>query len=335
MISVSYKSILDGLAASLGQPSLQAEEAAMANTLFSLRYRMAHEYYWWPDLMAIERRTFRPIYASGATYAAGDVVYFILTDSYYQALRTTTGNDPATGSSPVLNAAYWAAAQGEYSADNYSASVNYAVGQLAFYPTNGNFYQAFIANVGVLPTDATKWGLVNIFKRTIDLAQPLESVIGTVRRITAADPDIYNAQPQIPFRHQGSAILVKGGANRPYVEFRVPVPTFSGPNWAAGSYAVGDQVYYSVTGDFYACIAPATTQPPTSAVQWERLLIPADFKNFLIETIKADFKGDVDGQEDKEAMESMAGFTYLLAEIQRYERQQGQTKQMRVVSSRN
>ena len=100
---------------------LAVEKASFAEFIGS-RVRQGYEYYPWPETMKVEERQYRPDYASGTTYsnAASDVdssqVYWPQEDKYYQALKSTAGNDP-TDSSGDVNA-QWAEQGAPYAASD-------------------------------------------------------------------------------------------------------------------------------------------------------------------------------------------------------------------------
>jgi hypothetical protein len=98
MRTVSYKSIQDYVftGASL-DPNDSTITDAQRNRVAGFindRLKMAWEWAWWPELMMIEERAFRPAWRTVDTYAAGDEVYYA--GLYYAAARANSGVTPGT-----------------------------------------------------------------------------------------------------------------------------------------------------------------------------------------------------------------------------------------------
>jgi hypothetical protein len=119
------------------------------------------------------------------------------------------------------------------------------------------------------------------------------------------------------------------GPNAPtgdvYVHYRSRVPLYTGAAYSgATSYAVGDQVYYATTGDFYIAIATTTGNAPTDATKWTRLTVPYD----LFEYVTAASAGDIllaNGQNDRGFAMRADAKELLFDAIEKYSRQQAYT----------
>jgi len=119
------------------------------------------------------------------------------------------------------------------------------------------------------------------------------------------------------------------GPNAPtgdvYVHYRSRVPLYTGAAYSgATSYAVGDQVYYATTGDFYIAIATTTGNAPTDATKWTRLTVPYD----LFEYVTAASAGDIllaNGQNDRGFAMRADAKELLYDAIEKYSRQQAYT----------
>lgn len=339
MVTSSYKSILQRIAGYMGEtlddsnlPALGVEDAALANQCFNARYRLAHEGFFWPELMATERRQFRPGYDAATAYTVGDEVYYRPADKYYCCVQDGTGNAPATGDSYEVNSAYWAESQAEYDGELYDSATTYVLGDQVEDPDTGDFYQSLTdGNQGNTLDDTGSWGLLTAFERSIDLDQTGETAIGTVKAVWPRDPRLFTGLRPLKFILQNGRIIVRGCENVVWVEFRSRVPSFSGAVWASGNFSVGDQVYYTATGDYYKCIAAATTQAPSDTSKWEKVPVPFTFSEYLAQSVFADLQGKVDGQQEKFTLESAAGYGLLLQEIDKLQRQQGQARQLNVV----
>lgn len=129
---------------------LETRQKQMARTALSLALQEVWESWWWQELMKCEQASGAAVYAAADTYAAGDVVYYPATKQFYQACQSTTGNEPATLSSPEAsyetNSAYWADAKAEYSGEDYVVGVNdtnLEVGDIVRNPADGFYYQLY------------------------------------------------------------------------------------------------------------------------------------------------------------------------------------------------
>jgi len=65
------------------------------------RAREAFQFYWWPETMLIEERYLRANYLAAIAYSASTAaapveVFYPASKTYYQAIKATTGNAPAT-----------------------------------------------------------------------------------------------------------------------------------------------------------------------------------------------------------------------------------------------
>jgi hypothetical protein len=330
-----------------GEESVSAADAAALNRFIRKRTREFWCRFWWPELMAVEKRFFRAEYTTGTAYVAGDEVYYAKTDRYYQALKGFTGAGgtvPATGSAGnyVLNAAYWAESEGEYSADDWSAIRTYVAGDIVYQPENGKFYGCHTGHLNQTPPNVSYWGELTAFRREIEFEQVLAdgsdaTAIGEVKAIWNADPQVTESACAQSFRVQGSGIVVRGTVNVVWVEFRTRVPNYEGPVWEEDTaYVAGDVVYFdegeeSTVGDYYECVLATSSVPPGSddGGYWRLLEFPYVLAEMVgqaafAEMLKADGQNDKSGAEMGEAMRLYA------LEIDKAERQQGQIKQLNV-----
>lgn len=337
MRRVSYKSVRDQVAGFLGWDSanLSTDESRLLNVAINRRLQFGWEAFFWPEWTTCQRRTFRPAWNSGSTYAAAAEVIYLATKKYYCSLRGTNLNQPPADSLGVTNLAYWAESAGSYGADNYSTTRVYVQGDRVYYPDTDKFYQLYAtSSVGNAPTDTTKWGELIPLERNIDYAQTGETVIGDVKEVWNRNPrtEPDQACPVNRFVLQDNGVRVEGLDNIVWVEFRLFTPSWTGSNWASGSYAVDDQVYYPVTGDYYKCIATATTEAPTDTAKWERI----DFPYLLSKYVGNGAYADVDGKTENNVLafpsENDEAYAVLMFEFDKLERQQQQSTQLSVRS---
>ena len=288
MRTVTYQSVLDRISGYLGEDGgMSAEDAGLACRLVNLFYKLGLEYYFWPELMNVERRQFRPSWAVGTAYAAGTEVYYPPAQAYYQALTASTGQAPASGTDAVENSAYWALSQPCYSGQDWATGTAYIAGNIVRNPADQQFYQCFSPHTAGASLDMTQFGLLTDFIRSIDYEQDFltppntgtATPLGEVKAIYCANPETTASPRPVDKQLRRDYVQVFGSAPVVWVEFRDRPNVFTNLAWAAGSFAPGAVRYYSVTGECYSCLAAATTEPPTDATKWGKL----DFPYFLAE----------------------------------------------------
>lgn len=218
-------------------------------------------YNYWSDLKVTERRRYADVYASGTTYAAGDVVYHIGSDDYYQAVQSTTGNAPASqsGTTWTIDTQYWAYARGSYTGHEYSASTAYAEGDQVKYSETGYYYQALQATTGNIPTDATYWGRLEVFEATIPWVQAGYRAIGEALVLNPDNPKINYGSPEIPFDVTVDGIQPRSpyAANQPWLTYMRRPHRFTGDKWDA------TVTYTAVADEDASTSTPATSSSVT------------------------------------------------------------------------
>lgn len=351
MRRVAYITVLDRVAGLLqglagasggGVRGLDRTDAAVANSFINLALKECWESFPWPEVMAVERRMFRPVWASGTVYTAGQQVFFWGTRGYFQALKTTVaGQAPATGTggSWTVNTAYWACVRGTAleGASCWDSTVAYVAGDRVYQSGDGKVYQAHTANTNHAPPNGTYWGEVLDFVRNIALAQAGETAISLAQRVYDADPRVCDparvADHEQRFDLFADGIVVRGDVTVVWVKFW-PLPgSYTGNAWAAGStYAADDQVYFT-DGDFWRCVtATVAGESPVSApAKWERV----DFPAWLGEAVAWRVFGEMaklHGSDEDSGMGLSMAAGQLAGEMDRVERQQGQAGQMRVLT---
>jgi hypothetical protein len=151
---VSFKSVIDEVLAFAGQAGTQIDATQTLQLAGFINTRLK-DWAWiawqWPETTLVELRQYRLIYNAATVYPAptatvAQEVFFPPTGQYYQALRGSTGQVPATltSGSYATNDAYWAIAGGPYSGPDWLDATAYVVGDIRRNPVNGRFYQCFI-----------------------------------------------------------------------------------------------------------------------------------------------------------------------------------------------
>ncbi len=215
--------------------NLDAFEFAQAKRAISAAIEQVYQYTFWPDLTRTEQRTFQPDYDDTETVAASEIRYFPPTDSYYIALRETTGNEPATktGGDLETNLAYWSLALRTLSAADWDSDSEYAVGDVVYDPVTYAYYQAHTATAAAdLPEDADFWGAVAPLDPVIPWTRIGLNPMGRIEGVYASDPRIHRGAERLPWdeTHRGVQIR-QGDENNPWVRYQLRPPRFTGTTW--------------------------------------------------------------------------------------------------------
>lgn len=162
MQTVSASVIFDDAYRSIGWDvdQLEPRQKQMARVAFSQAFQEIWESWWWQELMLSVPVAGASVYAAATTYAAAATVYYPATKKFYQAMRATTGNAPATidsNGSYTTNVAYWADAKEIYTGTDYVVGQNdtgLPLGTVARWPDDGEYYQLYAYNPGVVVSGA-------------------------------------------------------------------------------------------------------------------------------------------------------------------------------------
>lgn len=230
MRTVNYSEVLQLVSELAGftYASLPSETALRLRGHISRRLRAIWEADYWPELVRVQSRYYRPVWTAGTTYAAGTEVFFPgnarKANAYYQALRA----QPLTVSSLVrVSATATATTSGAH----------------------GLVTGDWVTVTGAAQTDYNLTTQVTVLSSTqfyyAVLNSPTTPATGTIK----ASPN--------PVDDDGN--LCKGN-------WYSCQSSYSGNVWTPSTaYAVGDVVYYAVNGNYYACHTANTGQLPTDA----------------------------------------------------------------------
>jgi hypothetical protein len=332
MRSIAYASVL---AQVYGLLNLVAADATAAdktkiNAFIQRRTRDAFQKYWWAETMRSEERWFRPFYSAGTAYAAptattASEVFHAGSRGYYQALRATTGNAPATlsGGSWTVNTAYWAPIAENYAAADWADATAYVAGDTVRSLDDARFYRCHTAHTSSGTLDATKFGLLTEWLPTISLDQTGQTAIGLVRGCFLDNPNRDSNPRRVKSGlGPGGVHLFENTRTSCFVWFQTVPPILSGADYAAGTaYAAGAVMYYASAtagyeGDFWKCLATTTAgqNPETHAAKWERQEIPEGLRDAIAHAVYSDYLRPV-GKDDAVPMEDTAGGQFLMAEM--------------------
>ena len=263
------------------------------------------EYHYWPQLEQVEQRWFAADWDNATAYVAGDVVFNPADETYYEALRASTGEDPES------NLGYWAEAETIFAAADYEATVDYAQGDQVYY--RGNTFQCHTATTaGTLPSNTSYWGQRHEFQREISYTQSGQTEIGLVAAVTNYNPRIHTRGTELNWQLTSTGIVVKGDASSAWVSFRERCPKLIGDTFDADTaYLVGQQVYYAGTsgsteerGNFYDCVtATSAGETPLSAPsKWAKVELPRIFHKPLVQGMASAWVRGPGGGTLEEAM---------------------------------
>lgn len=351
MNSCSYFSVEQRVLALCGLPprvvnfgasELLASDVATINKYINRRLRQAWTFWWWPELMRSEQRAYRLAYASGTAYVVTNEVYFPATQKYYQALRSTTGNAPATlsGSTWSTNSAYWAECAESYSGSDWADGTAYAVGDVVRSYDDGLYYSCHTAHTASSSIDASKFGQLTVFQSYVSYTQTGFTELGAVRGMYWDDPHLvgFDRARRIDWHltNNGPQTLNEAPA-RPWVAYRLRPYEYIGSDFSASAtYASGITVYYSSAtagyeGDFWTSSASTSAgeDPEDTPAKWTKVEFPKWLREAVAQAAYADWlRGDEANQiasiEDTPAAE------FLAHEVNQLTCQQGQILRMRV-----
>lgn len=304
----SFRSVIDEVLAFAGQSNTQVDATQKLQLGGFINTRLK-DWGWiawdWPETTLVELRRYRLDYNSGTAYSAptaavAQEVFFPPTGLYYQNLRGSTGQAPATlvSGAYATNAAYWALVGGSYSGADWLDVTAYAVGDIRRNPVDGRFYQCFLSHTSSGTIDTSKFGILTQFDPFVSRTQASLTVIGEFLGMYLDDPRLHRRPRRVVYVTDGLGAHVltapttrwnrcNGDFTVPpevYVKFRIPCPEFRGEMFdvLAIYVASSDVVYFEGTttnleGDFWSCVTNtvAGESPETTPAKWARLEFPA------------------------------------------------------------
>jgi hypothetical protein len=190
-------------------------------------------------------------------------------------------------------------------------------------------YQCHTAHTTTGTFDATKFGILTPFKRSIATEQSWEAnAIDAVKRIYRQNPEVTPGAQEIEFDQIGDNYIISGDATVVYVRFRLRVPD---TGWRATlydpetTYAADGLAYADDPGDIYFSIAGSNTgNAVTDSSKWTRVDFPYVLRDAVATAIAAMwFKADGEADLATELLQEAQGLIAL--EFEKVERQQGQS----------
>lgn len=348
MRTVSYAEILQTVVSHDGQTlaRLQGEDQTKFRDFANLLLPVAWEMESWPELMRVEERWFRAFWASATAYTAPSTtsateVYYGPARKYYQALRASTGQAPATVSGTTIteNSAYWAECKSSYSGSDWADATAYVAGDIVRNPTTERYYQCHTAHTSSGSFDATKFGILTQFDRYVAYAHSGQTAISEVVRATDKNPRIFTSTEEYTFGLSQNGVQIQEPLTSVWLEYSIRCPRLHGsPYSASAAYTANvDQIYYSsasTLGNFYDCITTTTAgqTPDTHAAKWQVVEIPYIFKSYLALGIYGMYLQGPDGQLDKARLVAEQANNALRIEANKLWRRQGQVPRIRIAT---
>lgn len=169
--------------------------------------------------------------------------------------------------------------------------------------------------------------------KRLEYVQAGETEIGDVLAIYETNPDESLLAESHAYLVKRWGVLVPGATadQAVWVVYRKPPPVWTSAEWASGSYAIGDRVYYPTTGHCYTCIDAATTEAPTDAAHWR----VEPFPLVLAEAVKTGAYAATlveEGQHSTGAASAAAMEEILFRETELLERQNQQPRGFNVTT---
>lgn len=344
MRTVDYSEVLQLTAELAGftYAELPSELALRLRGHISRRFRAMWETEYWPELTRVQQRRYRANYGSGTAYSAPTTtssteVFYPATQAYYQVLRSSTGNAPATlsGSTYSTNTAYWYAAQASYTGRDWAASTAYTVGTVVRNPADSRYYACHTAHTSGASLDSTKFGVLTPFDKYISYTQTGETAIGEVRDVYSADPKVNRSFAVANWTLSSNGVQVPDGPATVWVEFRTRFVPLTGADYSStATYAAGDQILFNSSGsvkNFYTCVTATSAgeSPNSAAAKWSIIEIPYLFQPYLVNGAYADYLL-MDGQTDKASVQNRLADEYLAVELAKLHDAQPQYQRLSV-----
>ena len=292
MKTVPYTSIRDGILRRMGidaaQPLIPSQsEALVEYTTAALDE--AWDFFDWPEIYLTEERT-----PNGSTWVSGGYTY----QADYAGTISYLGRAP---SGSELTDPLWRVKKITTTIDGGVLSVETAID----IPWTDRFTATYS-----LDTDNSSGEIPYIL-----LDQDNLTPIGTILKIYDKQPGPNAVATPLKFLTGEDRIYITDPAytgGNVWVKFSLPLPRLTTvPYSASASYAPGDLVFFSTTGDCYSARQSTTGNPPTDPEHWRRQRIP----HFLAEFLKLRAHAETlfeDGQSDKGSLALARGEKILL-----------------------
>jgi hypothetical protein len=215
--------------------------------------------YWAADLVGY------PVWASGVTYAVGNVVYYQPPDvgtcqCSGMLYRCRTAHTSGAGSTPT-NPSNWEV--GTVGSSTWTSITGYRIGDIVHYLVTGLFYRCKLAHTNQAPasttvTNTTYWEHTGRYFTPWSAATAYS--VGDIA-FSAADSLVYRC------------VQAHSGTAPPNASYWTQIGT-DFATWSASiAYSVGDLVYKASNNTVYRCIQAHTGQAPPNATYWSTSML--------------------------------------------------------------
>lgn len=292
---------------SLDPENLSAQDFRAMRRYARKRLEMAWEYHFWPVLGRVEQRFYRPNWSAVTTYGAATAgqdnsaneVFWPQTQQYFQSLVAGNLNNPPTDDLGNVDNAHWAITYANCwpsnAAESFDSTATYVQTDQVCYA--GNWYQLYVAGpvTGVLPTDATQWGLLVAFDAYVDYEQAGLTALGIVAAAWSANPRTTTRGNELNWNLSERGVQILTPHPYAWIDYRIRCPKLSGELFAGDkAYASGATMYYSsdaTPGNFYTAnqATAAGDSPDTASAKWDVVQLPRIFHKYLVLGIAADW----------------------------------------------
>jgi hypothetical protein len=332
MRTVTYQSVLEGTLRMAGEDpttALLSDKLRFSEFLASALGE-CHEYWRWPELVALEQRWFRETFDAYPTaIPAGVEVYYPPAEKYYRCIRATGGVPPATltGGAWVTGKSYWWDPTSGMVGADWSTGTVYAAGAVVRNASDGLYYCCHTAHTSSGVLNLTKFALILPFRPYVAYAQFGQTEIEAVLEVYDRDPRSDVSALKVPFRMDADGVRFSADQSGPvFVEFRIRCPDYAwGAEWSALSFAAGAVVYHVATGEVYkAASAAAAGDVPGTAALWVKQKVPYIFRQAAKRRALAAWY-EAEGQTDKALVHEQQCTALLDEQVWQYTKLQGQT----------
>ena len=331
MRKLTFSTVLHGVAhlAGLDRDNLSTSEFARIRDLADGRLSLAWETGYWPDTIGVEKRTFRPLWDSTTTYAAGTEVYYAAEDKYYFA---TSGSN--TGNLPT-DKTKWGESSESPSGSDWVTDTTYSVGDKVRYDVDDKYYWCYASHTSstsISPQSSSYWAELVPFNRYIAYEQTGETKIGEALGVHKKDPRNFTTNKDYSFTLSGSGVQVLDNVTKVWLKFRKRRPELKGSTYSTdSSYSSGDQVYSN--GQFYEANTSVSVNesPSNTPASWDIVQIPYIFQNYLTRGVYADYLRAT-GNNELAAQADSDAEAVIAVEADKLLRQQGQVERINVSS---
>lgn len=220
----------------------------------------------------------------------------------------------------------------------YSAAATYGADDEVYDAATNAYYRSLVGgNHANAVTDATKWALIEDMERWIALDQTGQEPIWDVTGVFLRNPLTNRSVGEFDYQLTGDRLYVDAAASgisgTVWVKFQTGRPEFTSDVYAsATSYAVGDLVYDSDSGECYESLAASNQgNTVTDATKWRKVNFPyvlAEFVKCMAQAIAL----EDDGQYDKATLKKADAAAILNDEMWKVSVKQNQAQRYRVAT---